>query len=175
MTPYVGMIAMFGFGRVPVGWAICDGQLLSIAEYDILYNLIGTTFGGNGQTDFALPDLRGRLPLHMGTGNGLSPLTIGELAGTESITLTSVNLPPHNHPIRAVSEEGDVNAPAGAFLAHTGELDKEYKTELTPETTVQMNPASVSTAGSSLPLQIVQPTVSVNICISLFGVYPSPA
>ncbi len=174
MTPYVGMIAMFGFNRIPLGWALCNGQLLSIAEYDTLFFLIGTTYGGDGISTFGLPNLMGRLPIHMGTGNGLSPRTLGEQAGSENITLSTSNLPVHSHSIMAVTEDGDVNEPAGAYLAHTGELDKEYRTTVTPATTVQMNAASVNATGSSLPFSIIQPTLSVSICISLFGVFPSP-
>lgn len=172
MNPLLGMIAMFAFSRVPVGWALCNGQLLSIAEYDALFTLIGTTYGGDGQSTFAVPDLRGRVPLHLGTGVGLSPRIIGEKAGTEEVTLTTLQLPAHNHPIIAVSDEGDTSAPAGAYLANAGALDKEYKASLTGP--VQMNAATVSiSGGSALPFSIVQPTLTLNFCISLFGVYPS--
>lgn len=174
MIPFVGMIAMFGFARVPNGWVLCNGQLLSIAEYEVLFVLIGTTYGGDGQTTFAVPDLRGRLPIHQGTGPGLSNRVLGEIAGTENVTLTTAQLPVHNHPIIAVSEEGEINAPAGAYLANTGALDKEYKSALTAPTTVQMNPATVSsTTGGNEAFSVVQPTLTINFCISWAGVFPS--
>jgi microcystin-dependent protein len=174
MNPLIGMIAMFAFNRVPNGWALCNGQLLSIAEYDALFTLIGTTYGGDGQSTFAVPDLRGRVPLHLGTGVGLSPRIIGEKAGTEVITLITSQLPVHNHPIIAVSDEGDTSAPAGAYLANTGGLDKEYKATLTGPITVQMNPAAVAVAGGTpSPFSIVQPTLTLNFCISLYGIFPS--
>ncbi|MGE9311482.1 phage tail protein [Niabella sp. CJ426] len=172
MNPLIGMIAMFAFNRVPVGWALCNGQLLSIAEYETLFTLIGTTYGGDGQSTFAVPDLRGRVPLHLGTGVGLSPRVIGEKAGTETVTLLTQQLPVHNHPIIAVSDEGDTSAPAGAYLANAGGLDKEYKAALTGP--VQMNVATVSISGGSpAPFSIVQPTLTLNFCISLFGIFPS--
>lgn len=173
MNPFIGMIAMFAFNRIPSGWALCNGQLLSIAEYEVLFVLIGTTYGGDGQTTFGVPDLRGKLPIHQGAGPGLTNRVIGTLAGTENVTLTTAQLPAHNHPIMAVSEEGDVNAPAGAYLANTGELDKEYKSGSTAPTTVQMGAASVSNLGGNLPFSIVQPTLTINFCISLFGIFPS--
>lgn len=174
MNPLLGMIAMFAFNRVPSGWALCNGQLLSIAQYDTLFTLIGTTYGGDGQSTFGVPDLRGRLPLHQGTGPGLSTRIMGEKAGSENITLITSQLPVHNHPIMAVSDEGDTSAPAGAYLAHAGGLDKEYRTTLTAPETVQMNPAIVTATGGSLPFSIVQPTLSLNFCISLYGIFPSP-
>lgn len=174
MNPLLGMIAMFAFNRVPSGWALCNGQLLSIAQYDTLFTLIGTTYGGDGQSTFGVPDLRGRLPLHQGTGPGLSTRIMGEKAGSENITLITSQLPVHNHPIMAVSDEGDTSAPAGAYLANAGALDKEYKATLTAPITVQMNPAIVTATGGSLPFSIVQPTLSLNFCISLYGIFPSP-
>ena len=174
MNPFLGMIAMFAFNRVPVGWALCNGQLLSIAAYDALFTLIGTTYGGDGQSTFAVPDLRGRVPLHLGTGAGLSPRTLGDKAGTQSITLATTQLPAHNHPIMAVSDEGDTSAPAGAYLANAGALDKEYKTTLTAPITVQMNAETVGfSTGISSPFSIVQPILTINFCISLYGIYPS--
>jgi microcystin-dependent protein len=96
-SPFVGEIRMFGGNFAPAGWAFCSGQLMPISENDVLFNLIGTTYGGDGQETFALPDLQGRLPMHMGTGPGLSPRTIGEMGGVESVTLTTQQTPVHNH------------------------------------------------------------------------------
>src|SRR3954468_21133588 len=95
--PYIGEIRMFGGNFAPAGWAFCSGQLIPISENDTLFNLIGTTYGGDGQSTFALPDLRGRVPIHMGTGPGLSTHIIGEAAGVESVTLLTQNMPPHTH------------------------------------------------------------------------------
>ncbi|WP_114790106.1 tail fiber protein [Niabella yanshanensis] len=174
MNPLLGMIAMFAFNRIPVGWALCNGQLLSIAEYEALFTLIGTTYGGDGQSTFAVPDLRGRVPIHQGTGPGLSPRTLGEKAGTEAVTLITSQLPVHNHSVIAVSDEGDTSAPAGTYLAHTSGLDKEYKVTLTASETVQMNAATVALAGGTpSPFSIVQPILAINFCISLYGIFPS--
>jgi microcystin-dependent protein len=172
MNPFVGMIAMFAFSRIPNGWALCDGQLLSIAEYETLYVLIGTTYGGNGQTTFGLPDLRGKLPIHQGQGLGFTNRPIGSQGGAENVTLTIAQLPPHNHIITAFSDEGNVNAPAGAYPANTGALDNEYKSAAGP-INVQMNAGAVTSIGGSQSFSILQPTLTLNFCISLFGIFPT--
>src|ERR1700712_62933 len=102
-TPFIGNIILFGGNFPPVGWLTCDGSLVPISQYDVLFNLIGTTYGGDGQTTFALPDLRSRIPMHMGQGPGLSNYVLGQMAGVESVSLTSANVPPHSHPVAASS------------------------------------------------------------------------
>ena len=125
--PFLGEISMSGFNFAPRGYAFCAGQLLSISQNTALFVLLGTTFGGNGQTTFALPDLRGRVPMGEGSGPGLTPKTLGEVSGAETTTLTTNQIPQHNHSLNAVSDAGDTSSPANAFLANSGALDKEYK------------------------------------------------
>lgn len=173
METFLGMIALFGFNFYPNGWVFCNGQLLPIAEYDALFALLGTTFGGDGVSTFGVPDLQGRVPIGMGTGmnDGRSNRILGEKAGTETITLAAQNLPAHIHPVYAVSEAGDVAAPAGAYLANTGLPDKEYKST---GTMVTMNAGSVqTTGGNQQPYSIVQPVLGLNFCISIYGIFPT--
>src|SRR6266545_636382 len=110
--PFIGEIRMFGGNFAPLGWAFCNGQLLAISQYDALFALIGTTYGGDGQTTFALPNLQGRIPIHMGTGGGLSPRTIGESSGTETVTLTVDQLPMHDHQFVGTTSAASVASPA---------------------------------------------------------------
>lgn len=170
MEPFLGMIAIFGFNFAPRGWALCNGQLLSIAQNTALYSLLGTTYGGDGISTFALPDLRGRVPLHAGQGPGLSNYILGELSGSQTVTLLNNNMPVHNHSLMAVSEAGDTSAPAGAFLSNSGALDREYKTSGTP---VSMNATAIGTSGGSQPFSIMQPYLVLNYCIALEGIFPS--
>src|SRR5690242_5678378 len=117
--PYVGEIRMFGGNFAPAGWMFCAGQLLPISEYETLFNLIGTTYGGDGQSTFALPDLQGRLPIHQGTGPGLTTRTIGENGGVETVTLTVQQIPIHNHPFLAAGVTGDQVSPSGKIPANS--------------------------------------------------------
>src|ERR1700742_432868 len=116
-NPYIGEIRMFGGSFAPVGWALCHGQLMPISENDTLFNLIGTTYGGDGQETFGIPDLQGRLPVHQGTGTGLSTKTIGEKAGVESVTLTTQQIPVHNHAVVADTGLGTTASPANAIFS----------------------------------------------------------
>src|SRR5438552_234549 len=117
MDPILGSIALFGFGFVPRGWAACDGSVLSIGQNSALFSLLGTTYGGDGVSTFALPDLRGRMPLGQGQGQGLSPQPLGALAGTENVTLTSSQMPAHNHALSASTASASSATPTGALLA----------------------------------------------------------
>lgn len=168
--PFLGEIFMSGFNFPPRGYATCSGQILSIAQNTALFALLGTTFGGNGQTTFALPDFRGRVPVGFGQGPGLTNRDLGEVAGSETVTLINNQMPVHSHTMNAVSEAGDVSAPANAFLANTGALDKEYKGT---GTNVQMNPAVIGASGGSQPHANMQPYLVVNIYIALEGIFPS--
>jgi microcystin-dependent protein len=169
-TPFVGEISIFGFNFNPVGWVFCNGQLLPIAQFDVLFALIGTTYGGDGQTTFAVPDLRSRMPVHFGQGPGLSNYQIGEQSGQENVTILPNQLPLHNHTSNAVSEAGDVSAPIGAYLANTGALDKEYKTS---GAVVAMNANVVGVAGGSQPHNNIKPYAALNYCIAFEGIFPS--
>lgn len=166
----IGEIYMAGFNFAPRNYAFCNGQLLSIASNTALFSLLGTTFGGNGTTTFALPNMQGRVPIAMGNGAGLTPRTLGELGGTETVTLTAAQMPAHTHQLNGVSDAGDVSAPSGAYPANTGALDKEYKTS---GTVVAMNSGAISAAGSSQPHNIMQPYIVLNFYIALFGIFPS--
>ena len=169
MESYVGEIRMFGGNFAPVGWAFCDGSLLSIAENDVLFALIGTTYGGDGQTTFALPDLRGRIPVHMGqnpqTG---STYALGQKAGVETVTLTSQQIPVHAHVVQATTADGTATSPAGALWAQSGLA--EFAT--TGVTTSAMAANAVMAEGGSQPHDNMMPYLCVNFIISLYGVWP---
>src|SRR5437868_3362158 len=124
--PFVGEIRMFGGNFAPAGWAFCNGQLLAISENDTLFNLIGTTYGGDGQNTFALPDLRGRVPVHMGQGPGLSNYIIGQNGGVETVTVTIAQIPQHTHPAMAQSEPGNQTSPTGGLWAASNQ--SQYST-----------------------------------------------
>lgn len=166
-TPYIGEIKMVAFNFAPNGWAKCEGQLLPISQNQALFALLGTTYGGNGTTNFALPDLRGRVPVGTGQGPGLTPRAIGETGGSENNTLVTSNLPPHNHAILAETGLGTTSVPTGAFLANTGSVDREYAT--TNNTTM----GSTGVTGSAAPVNNMQPYLSVTYIIALQGIFPT--
>ncbi|XXF78478.1 tail fiber protein [Myxococcaceae bacterium GXIMD 01537] len=171
--PFVGQIIMFAGNFAPRGWAFCNGQLLSIAQNTALFALLGTTYGGNGQTTFALPDLRGRFPMQPGQGPGLSPRSLGEMGGTENVTLVNTQMPAHNHALLAHSGPGDQFSPEGTLnavaLDGSGQPINLYSA--TPNTT--MNPQSVSISGGNQPHNNMSPFLCVNFIIALEGIYPS--
>lgn len=168
--PFIGEIRMFGGNFAPRGWAMCDGQILQIAQYQALFSLLGTTYGGDGRVTFALPDLRGRVPIHVGTGNGLSPKRLGERSGTETNTLSVNNLPSHSHTINAVTEDGNQSTPAGNLPAGTKLLDKEYSNAARNTT---MNATMVNNTGNNQEVNNMQPYLTVNYIIALQGIFPS--
>lgn len=171
-TPYIGEIRLFGFSRVPTGWMSCDGSLQSIAQYDVLFALLGTTYGGDGQTTFALPDLRGQVPLHNGTGPGLTPRVIGEAGGSENVTLLSGQLPAHSHPFSATSLSATATAPGSTVELGAIAGDTMYVTDLTGTTAVEMSPSSTSAAGGTQPHDNLMPTLTVQYCIASEGIFP---
>jgi|SRR5215813_1222793 len=167
--PYVGEIRMFAGNFAPAGWMFCDGQLLPISENATLFNLIGTTYGGDGQSTFALPDLRGRLPLHFGTGAG-STFQLAESAGVESVTLTTNQIPIHTHAMLCSSAAGNSTNPLNGIAAFT-DLS-QYSTQAA--NTQMGNPATSSDiTGGSQPHDNFMPYLCVNFIISLFGIFPS--
>ena len=170
METFIGQIILVGFNFAPRGFATCDGQLLSIAQNTALFSLLGTTYGGNGQTTFGLPDLRGRVPMHQGQGPGLSSRVLGEVSGSETTTLLATNLPTHTHSLNAYSETGNVGSPAGALLANSGSFDTEYRTS---GTVVQMGGGAIGNAGGSQPFNNMQPFLAINFVIALEGIFPS--
>ncbi len=161
--PYVGEIRMFAGNFAPAGWMFCEGQLLPISENETLFQLIGTTYGGDGQSTFALPDLRGRLPIHQGNG-----FILAETGGAEEITLTVSQIPSHTHVVLAHNVPPNTGEPSGARLAQ-GPFYGEAGSGLS-----NMNAASVGSVGGSQPHTNFQPYLCVNFIISLFGIFPSP-
>lgn len=170
-TPFIGEIRMFGFGRTPQNWQACDGSLLSIAEYETLFMLIGTTYGGDGQNTFGVPDLRGRLPLHQGQGPGLSNYVLGQISGTESVTLIGPQMPAHTHTLVATTAAATTTAPAGLLPAAVAG-DVFYATSTAGGTAVLMDTQSTTTTGGNLPHANLMPTLTVQYCISTAGVFP---
>jgi len=167
-NPYIGEIRMFGGSFAPAGWAMCDGQLIAIAENDALFTLIGTTYGGDGQETFALPDLRGRLPIHQGTGPGLSTYTIGEKAGVESVTLTSNQYPQHTHPFMGSGATASATNPQTNVMAAPNTFDFYSSDPLS----AQMAPNLINPVGGNQPHDNMMPFLAVTFIISLFGVFP---
>jgi microcystin-dependent protein len=163
--PYVGEIRMFGGNFAPVGWMFCAGQQLPISQYETLFNLIGTTYGGDGQQTFNLPDLQGRTPIHQGGG-----FTLAQKSGSEKITLTTQQIPAHNHAYMASTSAGNANSPqnnlvAAAATGVTLYFDSPAKTA--------MGPNSIGFTGGSQPHDNRQPYLALSFIISLFGIYPS--
>lgn len=169
-NPYIGEIRLFAGNFAPLGWAFCQGQLVSIAENDALFSLIGTIYGGDGQQSFGLPDLRGRVPVHQGNGSGLSPRVIGERAGTETVTLTTAQLPTHSHSLVATSASASATAgPAGGVLASASVKVYGSGAPTTPMATAAIAP----TSGGGQPHENMAPFLALNYIISLFGIYPT--
>ena len=172
--PFVGEIRMFGGSFAPAGWAFCNGQLLPISENETLFTLIGTTYGGDGQATFAIPDLQGRVPVHAGTGGGAT-YQLGERAGTETVTLTTQTIPSHNHlvtsttaggsgtpgPTTIMADQGPAGAPVSAYLPFNN------------VTQVALRNSIVGLTGGSQPHDNMQPFLVVSYIISLFGIFPS--
>jgi microcystin-dependent protein len=164
--PYVGEIRMFAGNFAPAGWMFCEGQLLPISEYETLFNLIGTTYGGDGQSTFALPDLRGRLPIHQGNG-----FTLAETGGVEDVTLTVSQIPAHSHPYLATTNFTNSGAPTGSLVGQNSLGNAKLYSSVAP--TAVMAPSSISSTGGSQPHTNFQPYLCVDFIISLFGVFPS--
>lgn len=170
--PYVGEIRMFAGNFAPTGWALCNGQLLSIQQNTALFSLLGTTYGGNGTTTFALPDLRGRAPLHAGNsaGPGLTERILGVPGGTQSNTITISQMPSHNHTVNAVVADGNQNSPEASYPANTKILDKEYSSAAP---SAIMNPGMIGNSGGNQPVDNMQPYLPVTFIIALNGIFPS--
>lgn len=164
--PYIGEIRIFAGNFAPAGWMFCEGQLLPINEYDTLFNLIGTTYGGDGQSTFGLPDLRGRLPMHQGGG-----FTLAQTGGVETVTLTTQQIPAHTHPLLASTNLAQQPTPANNVTGQSSGSSKLYR----PATPAQqMASNACGPTGGSQPHDNFQPYLCLDFIISLFGVYPSP-
>lgn len=168
--PYVGEVRLFAGNFAPAGWMFCNGALLPISENEVLFQLIGTTYGGDGQSTFGLPDLRGRVPIHQGAGAGLSSYTLGEMGGVESVTLTANQMPAHTHAVGASTAPGHLASPAGAVPAK----HRDYKAFRSAGPGSAMHAQSVVSAGGSQPHDNMPPFQCVSYIISLFGIFPSP-
>ena len=167
--PFIGQIIMAGFNFAPRGYAFCAGQLLSIAQNTALFSLLGTTYGGDGRVTFGLPDLRGRVPVHMGQGPGLSNYVEGQVVGTENVSLLLSQLPQHNHLVNA-NTTGGVATPINSFPASDG---GDQATLYAASPTGMMNPVMTGLAGGSQPHNNMQPYLVTNFCIALVGIFPS--
>jgi microcystin-dependent protein len=179
-TPYIGEIRLFAGNFAPQGWAFCDGSLLQISDNDALFALIGTTYGGDGQSTFAIPDLRGRVPIGFGQGAGLSDRILGEKMGQETVTLSTANVPSHSHIGRIVVNNGNAttNAPsASASIATSGSFSgRTFLPNLSYNSSVPdilLQSVTTSSVGSSIPISITKPRLGINYIISLFGIFPS--
>ena len=166
--PFIGEVRLVGFNFNPVGWHLCDGSLLPISEFNTLYALIGTTYGGDGQNTFGLPDLRGRVPIHQGTGLGLSTYTIGQQGGATSVTLNVSQLPAHTHPVAANSGAGTANSAVNNYFAQTPNVNALAATGSSVSMVSVVGPS-----GGSQPHENQQPFLTVNYIIALYGIYPS--
>ena len=180
-NPFIGEIRMFGFNFAPRFWATCDGQILPIAQNTALFALLGTTYGGNGTTTFALPDLRGRFPMHFGNGPGLTQRQIGERSGFESSTLTTANLPAHTHPFTAAvappcsSQAGNADTPVGKVPAASATAEN-YGNAPGNGSMASFNISGTTGAsGSGAAFPIIPPYLVINFCIALSGIFPSRA
>ncbi|HEX3681337.1 MAG TPA: tail fiber protein [Bryobacteraceae bacterium] len=169
---YLGEIRMFGGNFAPYGWALCNGQTLSISQNSALFSLIGTYYGGDGVTTFQLPNLQSRVAIHQGQGVGLSPYVIGQNGGTENVTLSTQQMPQHNHTVATFNGPGNGQHPSNSLLASTtSATDKPYTSSASDGTTLNTN--AVSFAGSSQPHPNIQPYLCVTFIIALQGIYPS--
>lgn len=178
MEPYIGQIQLFAFDFAPKGWLLCNGQLLSIAQYSSLFSLIGTTYGGDGVVTFALPDLRGRTPIGFGQGPGLTDREIGEEAGTETVTLIAPQMPMHNHLLTVSSLSANQSSPENHYLAVANGTDANSESPVlvnaygtTPSAIAA--PMSIEASGGNQPHNNMQPYLALNYSIALSGIFPS--
>lgn len=169
MDPFVAEIRIFPFNFAPKGWAMCNGQLLPISQNTALFSLLGTTYGGDGRSTFALPNLQGSVPMHPGQGPGLSLHDLGETGGSESVTLLTSEMPAHNHGLMATPLPGDVNNPTGNALARSAEGSVYSAAGPTPAT---LSPNTLAPTGGSQPHNNMQSYLTLLFCIAMQGVYP---
>ena len=178
MQPFLGQITLFPYNFAPVGWAFCQGQILPISQNTALFSLLGTRFGGNGTSNFALPDLRGRAPNGQGQGPGLSSYAVGEQQGVEAVSLNTATIPGHSHGFPAFATAGTTNSPAGAAPAQAqgsgGRGTFAVNIYANPGTAISLSPSHVTPVnGGGLPHTNLQPYLTLNWCIALQGVFPS--
>ena len=167
---FVAEIRIFPFNFPPTGWAFCDGQLMPISQNTALFSLLGTTYGGDGKSTFALPDMQGNVPMQPGQGQGLSLRDLGEMSGVESITLIQSEIPFHTHTLRGNNSNGDTPFPANNTLARYGNFNAYHQT--TNANLVNSAPEALAPAGGGLPHNNMQPDLTLNFCIALQGIFP---
>jgi microcystin-dependent protein len=175
--PFIGQIVLFPYNFAPRGWAFCNGQLLSIAQNTALFSLLGTTYGGDGRTTFALPDLRGRVPISAGQGPGLSDYSLGETGGAEDVTLITSEMPSHNHTAQVQLKGSNANAstdlPSGAVLARSARGNIYAAAASLVDMSSSSAASTIGAAGGSQPHENRQPFLTLNYCIALEGIFPS--
>jgi microcystin-dependent protein len=170
-SPFVAEIRVVGFNFPPTGWAFCDGQLLPISQNTALFSLLGTTYGGDGKSTFALPDLQDSVPIHQGQGKGLSQYDLGQVGGSDSITLLNTELPPHNHQASASIDDAQFQAPAQDRALANSNPGFAYQSNDSSSLT-QMNPQTLGITGGSVPHNNMMPGLVLNFVIALQGVFP---
>ena len=168
--PFVAQIQIVGFNFAPIGWAECNGQLIAISQNTALFSLLGTQYGGNGTSNFALPNLQGMSPVHAGNGVGLTPITIGETGGSSAVTLTTAEIPSHTHTVACNSGMGDQYGPQGNFWATDAGGNNEYASGSANAT---MASGAIATAGSTQPHNNMQPYLVLNFIIAMQGIFPA--
>jgi microcystin-dependent protein len=169
-SPLLGQIVLYPYNFAPRGWAFCNGQILSIAQHTALFSILGTTYGGNGQTTFALPDLRGRVAVHAGQGPGLSPYDLGQQSGSEQATLIGTDLPQHSHAAVGTNNAANNPNPVGQGWAADG---AGIATQYAAAANAQMNPRAIGMTGGGGPHNNIMPVLTLNFCIALQGIFPS--
>jgi microcystin-dependent protein len=169
--PYLGEIRMVGFNFAPPGWAFCNGQLLPISQNQALFAIIGTYYGGNGTSNFALPNLQSRVAIHQGVGSGLSQYTVGQTGGVESVALQYNQMPLHNHSVGVVNAGGNQASPSGSYPAIESTGTSLNYSNSTPN--ASLNAATIGNAGGTTPVPVIQPYLCVNFIIALVGIFPS--
>jgi len=169
MDPFIGQIQAFGFNFAPRGWAVCNGQLLPISQNQALFSLLGTTYGGNGTTNFALPNLQGRSIVHSGQGPGLSDIQLGQMWGSETVTLLPTNMPAHNHPVSVAvnTASGEESASTNYIASHALAFSEA------PAGSAVLKGVTSTPAGGGQPFSIRNPYLGINVCIALQGIFPS--
>ncbi|MCG2794166.1 MAG: tail fiber protein [Weeksellaceae bacterium] len=173
-SQFVGQIMFVPYSFAPVGWHDCDGALLQISEYETLFTLIGTTYGGDGQTTFAVPNAKGRVIIDDGMGSGSNNYALGQSGGVESVTLTTNQLPIHTHQVMSSNNDGNRNIPTNSVPANTKTLDKEYSNLVSAGDKVTMKPGMLSSSGGNQAHNNMMPTLALKCVIALEGVYPTP-
>lgn len=170
-SPFVAEIRIFGFNFAPKGWAFCQGQLMPISQNTALFSLLGTTYGGDGKSTFALPDLQGCAPINQGQGPGLSDRFLGEQGGSETVTLLQSEIPVHTHTMQGGFAQADLTGPTALSVFTRSTPGNAYMTNST-QNLVQMHPQMLSVMGSSFPHNNMQPYLTLNFCIALQGIFP---